>query len=383
MKSKSTARMRAFVLAWISAVWTGMILIGAPGCLAQDAETYAIAKPGYQYEFPKDHFNHPQFQTEWWYYTGNVKTADGRRFGFELTFFRQGIDRKAGNASTWAVRDLYFAHLALSDLDGGEFYHSERFNRAGPGLAGASLEQMRVWNGNWQVQWNGNEQTLRAQNDRFAVRLAMDPAKPPVMHGEGGVTQKAAGEGHASHYISFTRLVTSGTIELEGKPFEVAGTAWMDHEFFTNSLGSDESGWDWLSLQLEDHTEVMLYRLRHKDGSVDAYSSGTYIDREGKAAHLKLADFQMTPQAEMWHSSTSGATYPIAWTVTIPKLGLALEIRTPLKSQELSGKTKDALSYWEGAIEATGKKGGGAITGVGYLELTGYDRPLPLSGSMR
>jgi predicted secreted hydrolase len=351
-------------------------------CVAQQPGDYETAKPGYKYEFPKDHFNHPQFQTEWWYYTGNLKAADGRRFGFELTFFRQGVDRKAGNASTWAVRDLYFAHLALSDLDGGEFYHTERFNRAGPGLAGASLEQMRVWNGNWQVQWTGNKQMLRAQEDRFVLQLGMEAAKPPVIHGEDGVSQKAAGEGHASHYISFTRLVTSGTIELDGKPLEVAGTAWMDHEFFTNSLGTDEAGWDWLSLQLEDQTEVMLYRLRHKDGSVDPYSSGTYVNLQGEAMHLKLADFQMTPEADTWRSSASGATYPVAWRVAIPKLGLVVDVQTLLRNQELTGKTKGSPSYWEGAIEIRGTRNSEAIRGAGYLEMTGYDQPLPLSGKL-
>jgi predicted secreted hydrolase len=355
-------------------------LMSVISCLAQQAGPFETAAPGYKYEFPRDHFNHPQFQTEWWYYTGNLKAADGHRFGFELTFFRQGVGRKPGNVSSWAVRDLYFAHLALSDLDGGEFYHTERFNRAGPGLAGASPELMRVWNGNWQVQWTGSKQVLSAQEDRFSLRLGMESAKLLVVHGEGGISQKSAGEGHASHYISFTRLMTSGSIELDGKSFEVAGTAWMDHEFFTNSLGTDEAGWDWLSLQLEDHTEVMLYRLRHKDGSVDPYSSGTYVDRDGKTTHLRLVDFQMTPEAEVWRSPVSEATYPVAWAVVIPKLGLTLEVQTPLKSQELTGKTKRSPSYWEGAIEIRGTRNGGAIRGAGYLEMTGYDQPLAMTG---
>lgn len=359
------------------AVGLGLLL-----CAVLCAAQYKAAEPGYRYEFPKDHFNHREFQTEWWYYTGNLKTADGHKFGFELTFFRQGVDRGATSTSAWAVSDLYFAHLALSDLDGGDFYHTERFNRAGPGLAGASLEQMRVWNGNWQVQWKANQQELQALEDRFGIRLVMEVAKPPVVHGENGVSQKADGDGHASHYISFTRLLTSGTIELGRKSFAVTGTSWMDHEFFTNSLGANEAGWDWLSLQLDDQSEVMLYRLRHKDGSVDPYSSGTYVDREGKATHLKAGDFQFQPQGETWRSRSSGATYPIAWNVAIPSLGLDLATRTSLKIQELTGKTKRSPSYWEGAIGITGKRNASPIRGVGYLEMTGYDRPLPLSGEM-
>ena len=281
-------------------------------------------------------------------------------------------------ASLWSVQDLYFAHLALSDLDGREFYHTERFNRAGPGLAGASLEQMRVWNGNWQVQFEEKSQLLRAVEERFGLQMSMKPRKPPVAHGENGVSQKAAGVGHASHYVSFTRLETSGTIELNGKVFDVTGTAWMDHEFFTNSLGADEAGWDWLSIQFDDRSEVMLYRLRHKDGSIDPYSSGTYVDQEGRATHLKASDFQFVQAGQVWRSEVSGATYPIAWNVVIPILSIEVEVRTSLASQELSGKTKRSPRYWEGAVAITGKRNGDPIHGSGYLEMTGYDRPVQL-----
>src|SRR3974390_1617951 len=312
---------------------------------------YQVALPGYHFEFPRDHFNHPQFQTEWWYYTGNLKTKEGRRFGYELTFFRQGVQRSAETHTPWQVDDVDFAHLALSDLEGSEFYHTERFNRQGPGLAGASAEQMRIWNGNWQVQWRGDAQELQALAEPFALRLAMRSDKPPVVHGMKGLSQKAAGEGHASHYVSFTRLLTNGAIELDGKSFEVDGTSWMDHEFFTNSLGADEAGWDWLSLQLDDETEVMLYRLRHKDGSVDPYSSGTYVDRDGKAMHLSATDFRLEPGSEIWKSAASGAQYPVAWNVEIPRLGLTLPVRTKLEKQEITGRSQASPCYWEGAVD--------------------------------
>jgi len=351
------------------AMWTGVMW-------AQ----YQIARPGYRYEFPRDHFNHPEYQTEWWYYTGNLKAADGHRFGFELTFFRQGVNRDAAQGA-WAVRDLYFAHFALSDLDGGRFYHTERFNREGPGIAGASLEQQRIWNGNWQVEWHGDRQQLRGLAEQFGVELTLEPRKPPVVHGENGVSLKAAGEGHASHYISFTRLAASGTVALNGKTHATEGSAWMDHEFFTNSLGAEEAGWDWLSMQFNDNTEVMLYRLRHKDGSVDPYSSGTYVDADGHTTHLTLQDFTMRPvAAASWTSSESGATYPVAWEVAIPRYGIEVRVRTSLSSQELTGRTKDSPNYWEGAVELKGSRSGQPLHGVGYLELTGYDRSLPLSG---
>src|SRR5262249_42552872 len=138
----------------------GILLFISPPRFA--AAQYRTALPGYRYEFPRDYFDHPDFQTEWWYYTGNVKTAEGRRFGFELTFFRQATDRDSSKAATWDVRDLYLAHLALSDLSRGEFYHAERTSRAGPGLAGISVPNGRIWNGNWEVRWRDKEETLRA-----------------------------------------------------------------------------------------------------------------------------------------------------------------------------------------------------------------------------
>ena len=185
-------------------------------------------------------------------------------FGFELTFFRQGVNRDATKTNSWDVRDLYLAHLALSDLDGGHFYHTERTNRAGPGIAGVSAKDARIWNGNWQIQWNGDQQTLQAIDPRFDLRFTLKSEKPPVIQGENGISQKAAGAGHASHYISLTRLATNGTITLGGKSIEVTGLAWMDHEFFTHQLERDQIGWDWFSVQLDDNTELMLFRIRRK-----------------------------------------------------------------------------------------------------------------------
>ena len=337
---------------------------------------YRTALPGYRYEFPRDHFNHPDYQTEWWYYTGNLKSADGRRFGFELTFFRQGISRDPAKATTWDVKDLYLAHLALSDLDGGKFYHAERINRSGPGMAAVSESLGRIWNGNWQSQWHDNDQVLRAFDNRFQLQLTLHPEKPPVIHGKNGVSQKADGPGRASHYISLTRLATSGAIELSKKKFEVSGTSWMDHEFFTHQLETDQTGWDWLSLQLADNTELMLFHIRRKDGSVDPHSAGTYVDTNGKTTHLRSDEFTLQPAGEIWASPITGARYPIHWRVTIPKLSIEIEVKTPLESQELTGKSPFAPNYWEGAIVLTGRRGQESVSGEGYLEMTGYDRPV-------
>ena len=343
------------------------------------AAQYRTAVPGYRFEFPRDHFDHPDFQTEWWYYTGNLKSANGHRYGFELTFFRQAVSRDPAQAATWDIKDIYLTHLALSDLDGQKFYHSERTNRAGPGIAGVSAPSARIWNGNWQIQWDGADQKLQAIDKQFQLHLTLHPEKPPVIHGENGVSQKSEGAGHASYYISLTRLAANGQLELNGQTLEVSGLAWMDHEFFTHQLESSQIGWDWLSLQLEDNTELMLFRIRRKDGSLDPFSSGTYVDAQGTSTHLRANDFILQPLGENWTSPVTHATYPIAWKIVVPKLEIELEAHTSLPAQEFPGKTKIAPSYWEGAIQLGGHRGKSPLGGVGYLEMTGYDRPVNLA----
>jgi predicted secreted hydrolase len=318
---------------------------------------FRLALPGYHYEFPRDHYNHPEFQTEWWYYTGNLHTADGRRFGFELTFFRQGVSRSQ-QRSVWDVQDVWMAHLALSDIDGKQFLHAERFNRAGAGLAGADEKQARVWNGNWSA----TPQHLQAVADRFQFSLQIHPEKPPVIHGENGVSQKSAGMGHASHYISFTRIGATGAIRLDNKDYHVDGLTWMDHEFFTRQLEANQTGWDWFSLQLEDGSDLMLFRLRRKDGAADPYSAGTYVDKQGRGRHLSGHEFEVTP-GRMWHK------YPVEWTINVPSLHLNAAVTTPLDDQEVTSSR--VAAYWEGAITVTGSQ-----RGVGYLEMTGYASPL-------
>lgn len=338
---------------------------------AGDLPEYRVALPGYAYEFPRDHFSHPDFQTEWWYYTGNLFTAEGRRFGFELTFFRQALGRD-GDVSPWNLDDLYFAHLALSDIGAGEFHHSERFNRAGPGLAGASLEQLRVWNGNWQVRWQVDGKHLTAVTERYRLELVLTPRKPPVIHGRGGVSQKAEGKGRASHYVSFTRLEARGRLLLDGVNHEVAGQSWMDHEFFTHQLDAGQTGWDWMSIQFEDGTELMIFQLRRAGDGVDPHSAGTYVAPDGRTRHLTSDEFRLEPGSRRWKR------YPIDWTIHVAPLRLKLRATTPLNQQELTGKRGVPPSYWEGTMDFTGERDGRPVRGVGYLEMTGYEAPVRL-----
>lgn len=332
---------------------------------------YRQALPGYGYEFPRDHFNHPEFRTEWWYYTGNLRSAEGRRFGFELTFFRHNVSREE-RRNVWDIDDVWLAHFAVSDIDGGRFLHTQRLNRAGAGLAGADASKARVWNGNWFVQWTGERQRLEAVAEQFRIALDLRPLKPPVIHGVNGVSQKAGGEGRASHYVSFTRIETSGAVGIEGREFRVEGLSWMDHEFFTHQLEADQTGWDWLSTQFDDGTELMLFRLRRKDGTLDPYSAGTYVDAQGRARHLTSREFTMTPAGRKWQA------YPIEWTVRVPALGIDVAVGTRLPNQELTTKMRGMTAYWEGAMEINGTRQGRPITGRGYLEMTGYAGPVRL-----
>ncbi len=177
---------------------------------------------------------------------------------------------------------------------------------------------------------------LQAVADPFSFELALKPTKPPVIHGENGVGRKAEGPGKASHYISFTRPLTGGTIVLDGKRFSVEGATWMDHEFFSHQLETGQVGWDWFSLQLDDGSEIMLFRLRRADGSPDPYSAGTYVDAQGHSRHLAAGDFTVTPE-KTWTSAASGGRYPVEWTVEVPSLGFKAAVRTPLAQQEIAG----------------------------------------------
>ncbi len=364
-------------------VATTLVAMLLPACAAQ----WQLALPGYEYQFPRDHFSHPDYETEWWYYTGNLRAADGHRFGFELTFFRQALNLPkrtlAFADATWRPDQIYLAHLALSDIDSGVFFYTERLNRAGPGLAGVDAREERYWNGNWQVRWlagRKGEQELKAVCRRFTLELDLTPEKPLVIHGENGVNQKGPEPGRASHYISFTRLHARGKLQLNGNSLSLDGLAWMDHEFFTEQLDSTEAGWDWFSIQLDNNEELMIYRLSKKSGGADAYSSGTYVDSRREAHFLSGSEFSLSPGG-FWESPHSRARYPLAWQIRIPSLDLQLTERTAFEDQELFSRDKAFPTYWEGAVTYSGEIHREIVSGVGYLEMTGYEKPLQLGAA--
>ena len=351
-----------------------------PGPKPQAPADWKHATAGYRFAFPRDHASHPDYKIEWWYYTGNVKAADGRRFGYQVTFFRVGIDHTPGNPSRWAIRDLFMTHLAVSDASGKRYRFSEKLSRGGPGLAGARADRYHAWNDDWVAMLAGTREPgagsrtqhiLRANSAQAGIDFKLDEGKPPVVHGINGISQKGAQPGNASHYYSLTRMPTTGTLTIDGERVAVSGESWMDHEFGTSFLEREQRGWDWLSIQLADGRELMLYQLRRADGTRDPRSSGTLVDREGRSLHLANDDFTLTPGRRQFRSK-NGAVYPIEWTIGIPSQRIALTVTTPLDDQELSLVRSTGIAYWEGMIDVAGTTGSGPVTGSGYLEMTGY-----------
>jgi predicted secreted hydrolase len=344
-----------------------------PSVSAQTPSAWKQAAAGYQFAFPRDHASHPDYKIEWWYYTGNLQMPDKRRVGYQVTFFRVGVDPAPANPSAWAVRDLFMTHLAVTipDMQDEGYLFEERLNRAGPGIAGAETTTYRVWNEDWTAGLDASgRHVIRAIGQQAGVELVLDPGKPPAINGVDGISQKGAQPGNASHYYSLTRMPTRGHIWYRGARFEVAGESWMDHEFGTSFLEAEQQGWDWLSIQLDDNRELMLYQLRRGDGSRDPRSSGTLVDANGRTTHLSAGDFTLTRGAETF-TAPSGATYPVRWSIQIPGAQLALDVSTPLKNQELSTPAS-GVSYWEGLIDVAGTARGARIGGRGYLEMTGY-----------
>ncbi len=328
------------------------------------------------FSFPRDLGPHPDFQTEWWYYTGNLQTADGRHFGFELTFFRRALQAPGAlptRTSDWAADQVYMAHFALTDVTGSHFYYQEQLSRAAAGLAGAvGLPSYRVWLYDWQVaQTSENTYHLAAAAKDFAVDLNLDDLKGLVLQGDRGLSQKGPEPGDASYYFSQTRLQTSGSIRIGQTTMTVNGLSWMDHEYSTSALSAGQVGWSWFALQLDDGSELEVYTIRRSDGSIDPYSRGLVVHADGSTVSLQLGDFTLKSDAA-WKSPGSGAVYPSHWIVSVPSEGLTLDITPFIPDQEL----RVSFTYWEGAVKVAGERNRKSISGSGYVELTGYAQSL-------
>lgn len=354
----------------------GVVAMAQEGAGPVMVDGWRQAEPGYQFAFPRDHGSHPEYRIEWWYYTGNLAAGDGRRFGYQVTFFRIGVDPAPVNPSRWAVRDLYMAHLAVTDVAEGRQHVAERFDRGGVGWAGADEGTLEVWNGDWRASLDGDAHLLELSDGSFGLELRLDPGRGATLHGEAGFSQKGAQPGNASHYYSMTRMPTTGWVSVDGERVVVNGDSWMDHEFGTSFLEPGQVGWDWFSLQLDDGSDLMLFQLRRDDGSGDTHSAGTWLAADGSQTALVADDFSLTP-GRRWSSPTSGAAYPVEWSIELPSRGARLEIAPLVEAQELHTDQSTGVTYWEGAVSVRGEVSGEEVTGRGYLEMTGYvGRPM-------
>jgi len=336
--------------------------------LAEDRAGFARALAPRPMSFPEDHGPHPDFRTEWWYYTGNLKTATGRHVGFQLTFFRVALSpEEESRASAWATRQLYVAHFAVTDTAGGRFHAASRTSRAALGLAGAQAPPFRVWVESWSAEGEGESTRLRARAGDVAVDLTVSPVKPVVLQGDRGFSRKGPEPGNASLYYSFTRMPARGTVRLGAETLEVSGEAWMDREWSTSALGAGVEGWDWFALQLDDGRELMVYLLRRRDGTIDPFSAGILVRADGTARRLDAADVRVETLAH-WTSPRSGVRYPARWRLSVLSAEVRLQVEPRLADQELRAGTR----YWEGAVVVMGSSAGRAIGGEGYVELVGY-----------
>lgn len=345
--------------------------ISAASALNTTMEGYERVLVPRTFVFPADHAAHPEYKTEWWYFTGNLSTKQGRRFGFQLTFFRSALSPDSvQNPSAWASNQLYMAHFTIADIGEKKFYAVERFSRGGAGLAGAVESPFSVWLYNWRAQGKGTgffPLQLEAKENGMVLSLVLDSLKPLVLHGEQGLSKKGKGEGNASYYYSFPRMAAKGSIAIGGARYELEGTAWLDREWSTSALEKGQTGWDWFSLQLSDGRELMYFQLRDTAGRADAFSSGTSIGRDGVTRQLHTGDVQVDV-LKHWESPHSGAVYPAQWRVRVPSEQVDVVVTPHINDQEL----QVSVRYWEGAVGIRGVSKGQSIEGNGYVEMTGY-----------
>lgn len=360
--------------------WCGSSVPPPP--LGAQESTWRAATPDYRWSFPRDHWAHPEYKTEWWYFTGHLvdDAAPERQFGYQFTFFRVGVVPDTLTIeSDWASRHLVMGHAALTDITTGHHVFSELVYRATPllGEFGEPGDSLVAWSrapvgtdGRWLLRWDGEGFTFSARDDarKIAMDLRTRPDKPLIFQGPNGYSRKGDGPTAASLYYSFTRLTTTGTIEFDGRVTRVRGLSWMDKEFGSNQLDPDQAGWDWFSLQFEDERELMVYRLRDPSGATD-YGLGTLIGVDGSTRFLGLHDWELELLAE-WRSPATSAAYPAAWKLTVPGADIAVVITPEVANQENVSRLIPDLFYWEGAV--TVRTEAGRSIGRGYVELTGY-----------
>ena len=349
--------------------------------IAADPEAYLQVTGPCGLEFPRDHGAHPGYRTEWWYYTGNLRSSGGDRYGFQLTFFRSRISPPGTEKawpdppSAWRTQQVYAAHAALTDIGGKRHLQAERLSRGALEMAGVRQgpTETRVFLKDWSARIGPESQELTAVAEDFSFELTLSPAKAPVLHGRDGYSRKGSSPENASCYYSFTRLEAGGSLTIAGREVAVSGLAWMDHEFSTAPLEAGIKGWDWFSLQLSDQTEIMAFLLRTADGGISPASSGTWVASDGNSHHLSKDEFSVNV-LDTWKSPHSKAVYPSRWHLRVPEYKLDVVISPNLADQEMRTSAGTDITYWEGSVSIRGTHQGKPVDGQGYVELTGYAR---------
>ena len=335
-----------------------------------NTEGYSVADKPIEFVFPQDHGAHESFRNEWWYFTGNLYDEEGRRFGYQLTFFRIAINPvKLERGSNWATNQLYMAHLAISDVENKRFYCFEKLNRGTLGLAGFKDTGFSINVEDWSIIGTDDGDfpwRLYAESGDIVLSAEVEPLKDIVLHGENGLSRKSLKAGDASYYYSISRLETKGYIELDGKKYNVSGLSWLDREWSTNVLSEEQAGWDWFSMQLDDGIDLVYFQLRFKDGRPYPYNEGLIVAADGNVISLGTRDIPLKV-TKTWQSSLGGL-YPVEWEAEIIPLGKTVIISALFPEQELDLITR----YWEGAINIYDKERPAKVIGTGYMELTGY-----------
>ncbi len=352
------------LLAWAISAWVSPLWAQAP--------QFEIASTPRSWSFPRDHASHPDYSTEWWYFTGSVFDTHSRRYGYELTFFRVGLRPDLPEGSEWRARDLIVAHLTFTEVEWERFHQAERMQRAAAGLAQARSDRLELWIGDWSVTYQaGGTFRLKASHEDFGLDLELRPTRPPILHGDQGLSWKDADRTMASHYLSQPRMQTTGGITLGGLRRPVSGSTWMDHEFFTGPTPREGLGWDWFSVRLSDGRDLMVYRVR-QDGRESAVF-GTVVEPDGQSRPLVTEGLRLTP-TRWWSSPRTRIRYPIEWTIDVPAEELRLSVHPTLDEQEVDARRTVGFRYWEGLCDYDIRWKGQDLIGEGYVELTGYDR---------
>jgi predicted secreted hydrolase len=352
------------VLSLILALGVSLVVIAA--------ERYPPVLPGKVITFPQDSGAHPDYRTEWWYVTGWLRDAEGAERGFQVTFFRVRTLLGEDNPSRFAPTQLVFAHAAIADPDRGRLLHDERVERALAPLAGADEGRTRAWIGDWSlVLHEEGHYTTTVQAADFGFSLRFAPPGEPVLNGRAGWSQKAPDPINASYYYSRPQLAVSGTLEMGGRVREVAGHAWLDHEWSSEILPEEASGWDWIGVNLHDGGSLMAFQMRDLAGD-SMFNAGTLVE-PGEGAQTFSPDEVRFDPLRWWTSPRSGILYPVAWVVEAGTR--RFEIEALMDDQELDSRSSTGAIYWEGAIRLLEN---GREVGQGYLEMTGYGERLQM-----